>query len=158
MAAFHPVPNLASLNALAGVVIGVCERFGHRMHRDQLSILQMACQDLGSEYEAQARELEQRLESDTDSAGGRYEGSLSGQLIGIHSLEEPAAARAKVAIEAAYSGVRVETDASHVATQGLRRLAQTADQMIVATRAAKHAATTELDSILRKRRLRPIFP
>jgi hypothetical protein len=157
-AAFHVVPNPTSLSALAGVVISICERFRHRMHRDQLSILRMSCQDIGDEYEAQAGELVQRLESSEDEASDRYESELRGQLIGIYSLEEPAADRAKVAIETAYSGVRVETDSSHVATQGLRRLAQSADQMIVATGAAKHAATAEIDSILRKRGLRPIFP
>lgn len=159
MAAFHPVPNADALDALASVVIGVSDRFAHRLHRDQLTILELCSKDLGGTYEEQARELVQRLDSGSDGAeGDLYEKSLSGQLVGIYSLEEHAADRAKLAIESAYDGVRVEIDASHVATPALRRLAQNADEMIVATRAAKHAATVELESILRRRGLRPIFP
>jgi hypothetical protein len=157
VAAFHPVPDRVALRGLAAVVIGICDRFVHRLHRDQLSIVQMACNDLGEGFEEQARDLATRAQSTTDEPSGSAN-LLDGQVVGIYSLEQAAASRAKVAIEAAYDGVRVDTDASHVSTQALRRLAQTADQMIVATRAAKHAATTEVEAILRKRHVRPIFP
>jgi hypothetical protein len=79
-------------------------------------------------------------------------------LIGIYSLEESAAARARAALQVAYPGVRVALDSSHVATASLRRLAQTADHMVIATRAAKHAATLEIEYILNTRRLTPVYP
>jgi hypothetical protein len=158
MAAFHPAPDPEALSALATVVIGNCRRFTHRLHRDQLAILDIACKDIGEDYARQVSELAERVFETAESPTANEQASLSGQLIGVYTLEEPAAMRAKTAIESAYPGVRVETNASHVATQALRRLAQTADQMVIATRAAKHAATLEIDLILRKRDLRPIFP
>ena len=158
VAAFHVVRDRPALDALAAVVIGVCERFGHRMHRDQIALLAVIGRDLGGDFERQVNAFAKRLDTEPEAQADPLERSLNGQLIGIYSLEEAAAARAKVAIEATYGNVRVETDSSHVATQGLRRLARSADQMILTTHAAKHAATTEVESILRKRGVRPIFP
>jgi hypothetical protein len=155
---FHFAPDPEARDDLASVVIGLCERFGHRLHRDQLVILQLSCRDIGGDHEARVAELLARLLSDTTGSLSAEATVLNGQSVGIYSLDAAAAQRAKVAIEAAYVGVEVETNAAEVATRGLRRLAQTADFMIVATRAAKHAATLEIDEILRKRGQRPVFP
>ncbi len=62
-----------------------------------------------------------------------------GVFVLLHTLVESAAERARAYLESA-SDVRVLTDSSHVGGSQLREKAAKADLVVVASRAAKHAA------------------
>jgi hypothetical protein len=156
--AFHHAPDLEARQRLVSATLEIFDRYAHRLHSDQLALIRIACRDLGEVHERRAEELANRLVRESALDPDAETIDLAGQLVGIYSLEESAAARAGAAIQAAYPGVRVALDSSHVATSGLRRLAQTANHMVIATRAAKHAATLEIEEILNKRRLTPVYP
>jgi hypothetical protein len=64
--------------------------------------------------------------------------------VAIYSLIEPAAARAAVIIRRWYPKIRVETLAGKVASDALRSAAKNADVLVIADRAAAHAATDAL--------------
>lgn len=65
--------------------------------------------------------------------------TLDGRTILLHTLVESAAERARAFLESA-ANVRVLTDSSHVGGSQLREQAANADLVVVASRAAKHAA------------------
>ena len=62
----------------------------------------------------------------------------------IYSLIEPAATRAAAIIRRWYPEIRVETLAGKVASDALRSAAKNADVLVIADRAAAHAATDAL--------------
>jgi hypothetical protein len=64
---------------------------------------------------------------------------LNGKTVLLHTLVESAAGRARAYLESA-ADVRVLTDSSHVGSGQLREQAAKADLVVVASRAAKHAA------------------
>jgi hypothetical protein len=67
-----------------------------------------------------------------------------GTFVAIYSLMEPAATRAAAIISRWYPEVRVETLADKVASDALRSAAANADILVIADRAAAHAATDAL--------------
>ena len=77
----------------------------------------------------------------------------AGSFVAIYSLMEPAAARATAILRRWYPEVRVETLAEKVASDALRYSARHADILVIADRAAAHAAT---DAIKAARGRRPI--
>ena len=78
----------------------------------------------------------------------------AGSFVAIYSLMEPAAARAAAILRRWYPEVRVETLAGKVASDPLRSPARHADVLVIADRAAAHAAT---DAIKAARGRRPIW-
>jgi hypothetical protein len=68
----------------------------------------------------------------------------TGTSIAIYSLMEPANARAASIITKRYPGVKVQSLTEKVATDGLRKAAKIADILIIADKAAAHAATDAL--------------
>ena len=77
----------------------------------------------------------------------------AGSFVAIYSLMEPAAARAAAILRGWYPEIRVETLAGKVASDALRNPARHADVLVIADRAAAHAAT---DAIRAARGRRPI--
>jgi len=73
--------------------------------------------------------------------------SLRGNFVGIYSLTERAARRAKQLVERLFNPARVETNADKVGTSSLRSLAKEADILVVVTRSAKHAATEVIQQV-----------
>ena len=65
----------------------------------------------------------------------------AGSSVAIYSLMESAAARAAAIVRRWYPEVRVDTFAEKVATDALRYSARHADLMVIADKAAAHAAT-----------------
>ena len=61
--------------------------------------------------------------------------------LGIYSLMENAAKRAKTIIQSSHPAVEVIINADHVASPALRNMARDCDALLVATSCAKHAAT-----------------
>jgi hypothetical protein len=67
-----------------------------------------------------------------------------GVFVAIYSLMESAARRAALIIKRRHPGVRVETLSAKVATDSLRSVAESADLLVIADKAAAHAATDAL--------------
>ncbi|MBW4717523.1 protein DpdD [Saccharothrix obliqua] len=67
-----------------------------------------------------------------------------GGSVAIYSLMEPAARRAATILARRHPGLRVETLAAKVATEALRTAARNADLLVIADKAAAHAATDAL--------------
>jgi hypothetical protein len=67
-----------------------------------------------------------------------------GTFVAIYSLMEPAASRAAAIVRRWYPEVRVETFAEKVANDALRYAAKQADLLVIADKAAAHAATDAL--------------
>jgi len=83
-----------------------------------------------------------------------HAGPPAGSFVAIYSLMEPAAVRATAILRQWYPEIRVETFAGKVASDALRSSARHADVLVVADRAAAHAAT---DAIKASRGRRPIW-
>lgn len=76
----------------------------------------------------------------------------AGSSVAIYSLMEPAATRAAAIVRRWYPEVRVDTFAEKVATDALRYSARHADLLVIADKAAAHAATDAIKAA-RGRRL-----
>jgi hypothetical protein len=87
-------------------------------------------------------------------AGVDQAGPPDGTFVAIYTLIEPAATRAAAILRRWYPEVRVETLSGKVASAGLRSAAKNADIVVIADRAAAHAAT---DAIKAVRGDRPIW-
>jgi hypothetical protein len=81
---------------------------------------------------------------ETQSVGAGHVHPPDGTFVAIYSLMEPAAARAAAIIRRWYPKIRVETLAGKVASDALRSAAMNADVLVIADRAAAHAATDAL--------------
>lgn len=80
-----------------------------------------------------------RMEAAQDVEEGAF-AALAGQKVLLYTLIEKAGARAADYLSAAVPSVEVAVASDAVASDGLRQHARTADLIIVASRAAKHAA------------------
>jgi hypothetical protein len=81
---------------------------------------------------------------ETQPVGAGHVHPPDGTFVAIYSLMEPAAARAAAIIRRWYPKIRVETLAGKVASDALKSAAANADVLVIADRAAAHAATDAL--------------
>ncbi|MGE6384759.1 protein DpdD [Pseudomonas sp. NPDC078416] len=65
---------------------------------------------------------------------------LQGKLLGIYTLTEGAARRARDVLEVIFAGLKVEINCDHTATPALCNLAKTADYFVFSSRSSKHQA------------------
>lgn len=78
-------------------------------------------------------------------------------IIGIYSLTESALRHAQEYLEEHIEGVRVITNHDKAATTALQNMANVSDYQVLVTQSAKHAATGEIQKILRKKNKDPLF-
>lgn len=78
-------------------------------------------------------------ESDSDSVIELIP-NLQGKLLGIYTLTEGAARRARDVLEVIFTGLTVEINSDHTATPALCHLAKTADYFVFSSRSSKHQA------------------
>jgi hypothetical protein len=78
-------------------------------------------------------------ESDIDSVT-ELTPNLQGKLLGIYTLTEGAARRARDVLEIIFTGLKVEINSDHTATPALCHLAKTADYFVFSSRSSKHQA------------------
>ena len=100
--------------------------------------------------------LELPVPVEPDAATGKSPSQArppAGSFVAIYSLMEPATARAAAIVRRWYPEVRVETLAEKVASDALRYSARRADLLVIADKAAAHAAT---DALKEARGRRPI--
>jgi hypothetical protein len=80
------------------------------------------------------------------------------KTIGIYTLSENAARHAKEYLEENIDNVKILLNHDKAATEALRHLAHTSDYLVLVTQVAKHAATGEIQKILRQKGVDPLFP
>lgn len=114
-------------------VADLCLGNRHRLTPVQRRILEILTADYG------CPELIAGLPADDASGLTNTVATYSG-LIGIYSLNESAAERAKSALESLLPRARVEVNSDHVATEGLKNLARNADLFAFAWKSSKHQA------------------
>ncbi|UPU36625.1 hypothetical protein M1B72_02660 [Geomonas paludis] len=93
---------------------------------------------LGLDFEATSYVEQIRPAAEVVQVGTSPE--LQGKKVGIYSLTEQAALRAKRSLEVLYPGVIVEVNHDHESTQALMNLAKSADIFVFAWRSSKHQA------------------
>ncbi|HEX7303988.1 protein DpdD [Lentzea sp.] len=129
--------------ALDSFATQLLSRIGaHNAHRFDAALLDTALV-LATEFGLDLSGVLQR-EPGEERDGAERLRLPDGVFIAIYSLMESAARRAAEIMRRRHPGIRVETLVAKVATDALRSAAQTADVLVVADKAAAHAATDAL--------------
>jgi hypothetical protein len=137
-------PNPGVREALFRKLIASFQRWQRRIRPDQWVLLAELASELG------ASEVVKAVRLPEDEADGAHaaptRGALAGKMVAIYTLTDPAATRAAEFLTRNFDDVVVEVSNDHVASDRLRTLARAADIFVVATRSAKHAATTFIEA------------
>jgi hypothetical protein len=144
--AFHPSPDPEILVLFLADVLALLKKYRHRLTAGQISVLQLLVKDfewpeVASEFQTS---FEAQLKADQETFAG---------TIGICTLTEQAALRARDALERLLPRARVELNHDHVATSKLEHLARTADLLVFAWRSSKHQAYECVRSARRGRQI-----
>jgi hypothetical protein len=134
-------PNAQERQQFAVQVIAIFQRWYKRIDRTQFALLKALTNELEmpEAMGGLAKEFAAGIASSEWS-------QLGGKRIAIYSLQESALRRAALVISELSPGIRVDTFDDHVGgSPALRKAATTADVFILATAAAKHAATTFIE-------------
>jgi hypothetical protein len=99
---------------------------------------------LAGEFEDEVARLPE-FDGQHDEANDEPDVVLGPLTIGIYTLSEPAAHRAKAALEGRYPSLDVQLNHEHDDSERLRGLARRADVMAVVVASAKHAATESIN-------------
>lgn len=138
-------PNPGIRAAFFRKLLASFQRWQRRIRTDQWALLAGLASELGELEVVQAlRPAEDQSDSAAVATASR--GALAGQVVAIYTLTDAAAARAADFLTRNFDGVTVEVSNDHVASDRLRALARAADVFVVATRSAKHAATTFIEA------------
>lgn len=129
-----PTPQLALNFFLSVVEVVAANR--HRVDETVWMILDA----LGRDYNATEYVEKVRPAKEAVKASFAAKNALEGKKIGIYSLTEQAALRAKSYLESIFLNVTVEVNHDHEATQALINLAKSSDLFVFAWRSSKHQA------------------
>ncbi len=135
----RPAQVVSARTGFAQLIFADGQRYLSRLPQNQILLLKELLQvcalgDLANSLPDPPAPGDRKQEADRLSAGGI-------RRLGIYTLMEPAAKRAKVIIQAAHPDIEIIINADHVATPALRNMARDCDALLVATSCAKHAAT-----------------
>jgi hypothetical protein len=137
-------PNPGVREVLFRKLIASFQRWQRRIRPDQWMLLAELASELGASEVVKAI---RPSEAEADGAGAApNRRALAGKMIAIYTLTDPAATRAADFLTSNFDDVVVEVSNDHVASDRLRTLARAADVFVVATRSAKHAATTFIEA------------
>lgn len=116
-------------------VLGVIAASTHRVFKSTWLVLDILAKDFNAaEYVEQIKPDKKDIEVKSEK------NSLEGKKVGIYSLTEPSAIRAKQLLETMYPGIIVVVNHDHEATQALSNLAKSVDLFVFAWRSSKHQA------------------
>ena len=136
--------DTAPREALFAVLLNALQRWRRRVRPDQWLI----ARDLAAE--AGAAEAVNLLvpteEADVEDTDRGQRDALRGKTVAIYTLTESAAVRARDFLLRNFDDVAVVLSSAHVASDHLASLANSADVFVIATRSAKHAATTFIEA------------
>lgn len=128
-----PKPNLRA--QFFNNVLSLVATNSQRIEPSTWMVLELLGQDYDAvDFVGQLRPADREVEA--------FEGKnpLAGKKVGIYSLTEPAAIRARQILEGMFPGVRVEVNHDHEATPALENLAKSSDLFVFAWRSSKHQA------------------
>lgn len=117
-----------------------------RVAAPQRELFRLLCHDLGRQADFEA--LTALPDATVSSTRPISTNALRGKIVGIYTLTETAAVRAKAVIEQQFDAVDVRLNHDFGGTNRLESLAKEADYLLVVAKSAKHAAT---DFIKQKR-------
>lgn len=135
----RPAQVVSARTGFAQLIFADGQRYLSRLPQNQILLLKellkvCALGDLANSLPDPPTLGVRKVEAERLSAGGI-------RRLGIYTLMEPAAKRAKVIIQAAHPDIEIIINADHVATPALRNMARDCDALLIATSCAKHAAT-----------------
>jgi len=139
----HACPDIGIRDSLLQAVIASFQRWRRRVRPDQWAMLADMAADAGWPDVSAMRPSDEEAENAVATPLRR---ALAGRTIAIYTLVESAGSRARDFLLRNFDDVTVEVSSEHVASDRLRTLARAADTFIVATRCAKHAATTFIEA------------
>lgn len=136
---YFPCPDSPARFNLFLAIAGRALAFRRLLEPRQLSFLQALAKDFDqpqwiAEFSTTA--------ATTGESSTSVFGLLKGKMVAIYSLTERVSQRVKTLLESLCPQVDVRTNADHVGTPTLKKLAKDADICVVNTASAKHAATT----------------
>jgi hypothetical protein len=142
-------PNLDenARGKLFDVIRNSCSKLARRIDPDLRHYFGILCDDLNRrlEFDAIPWAIEEiDAQSDRTAEENLISESLSGRSVGIYTLNESAAVRAKYLIEQLCSNVKVRLNHDHGGSTPLKLIARDCDYMIVVTQSATHAATDSI--------------
>lgn len=138
LAASQPGQSVAEWAFASAILSRIGPHNARRIDAAYLETAQALAPEFGLELAIPAEQ------ADVLSPGEGQARPPDGTFVAIYSLMEPAAARAADVIRRWYPEIRVETLAGKVASDALRYAAKNADVLVIADRAAVHAATDAL--------------
>jgi hypothetical protein len=136
-----PCPSENDRQTVVADVASVFQRWHRRIGRDQAALLQVLGGELGVPLEAMVTPPGTGLDAESDNWA-----RLRGQRIAMYTLNESALRRAAAVLRTLCPDARVETYSDHVGSPSLKTAAIMADVFVIATAAAKHAATTFIEA------------
>lgn len=116
-------------------LVGQAQHFAHRMSRYEVISFFHLCPDFDVEQAVLGKITPQLEDATTD-----HQPDLSEKLIGIYTLTESAAQRARATLMEMFPKVRVVINADQVASERLKNLAKNADIFIFAWKSSSHQA------------------
>ncbi|MGV0718639.1 protein DpdD [Mycolicibacterium sp. XJ662] len=139
LAAYKP----DSTSSLEEFALPILARIGDHNVRRLPSMELAAAEMLASEFGLELGLTQEVLEATVEEQSGQN-APPEGTFIALYSLMESAANRAMRVLRARYPNVRVEVYSGKVASNSLRNAGMAADILVVADKAAAHAATQAL--------------
>jgi hypothetical protein len=135
-------PDTLEREQFAFQVIALFQRWHTRLDAAQFAVLRSMSTDLGTTAALQGLGLE-KIPTGASSDWA----PLNGKRVALYSLQESALRRAVEVVTELCPGVRVDIFHDHVGgSPALRKASAAADVFVIATGAAKHAATTFIEA------------
>jgi hypothetical protein len=138
----NPCPAPESRVAVFAATSSVLSKWHRRTDSSQLALFGVLCSELGSGM-ANVIAIPQ-IDTDDDYLPWS---SLAGRKLALYSLQESAVRRAAALLQKLIGSVKIDIFSDHVGgSPALRTSSQQADIFVITTAAAKHAATTFIES------------
>jgi hypothetical protein len=145
-------PDVDQRRQFAIQVVAIFQRWYKRVDRAQLALLKTLAEEL--EMTEATGDLAKEI---SGSQAASEWAQLEGKRIAMYSLQESALQRASLVIGELCPGIRIDTFSDHVGgSAALKKASTSADIFIIATGAAKHAATTFIEDH-RPKDLKPLY-
>ena len=145
-------PDVDQRKQFAVQVIAIFQHWYKRIDRAQLALLRTLAEELGM-----ADTTGDLAKEVSESQASPEWAQLEGKRIAMYSLQESALQRAALVIGELCPGIRVDTFSDHVGDSAALKKASTwADIFVIATGAAKHAATTFIEDH-RPKGMKPLY-
>lgn len=136
--------DTAPREASFALLLNALQRWRRRVRPDQWLIARDLAAEAGAGEAVGQLVPAEEVHADENDLSQRD--ALRGKTVAIYTLTESAAIRARDFLLRNFDDVAVVLSSAHVASDQLASLANSADVFVIATRSAKHAATTFIEA------------